>query len=272
MVCLPALLMLLLPHGDGALERLSGCLGVQSLPRAWALPAGMDQPAVPRPAAPAAAPPAAGAPAPQQQPAPAVAEEPFDMFGNAPGGGGGGGEQAVGPLAALRASPQFQGLRAVVQQRPELLQPMLAVSYPPRLSCLPSSLAHLSAAANTRLAWFPLSCAATPLAPHRSTTHRTPSASCACAGAWQGEPGHAGGHQRQPGGAGSVLSAAVLVCAWSRVGCLQRPIFVEGSPILLGPPPLPTRRSACVAGCHSAATMHVCVHLPPLAACRGSWR
>lgn len=40
-------------------------------------------------------------------------------------------EAAGGALAALRHSPQFQALRAMVQQRPELLQPMLAVSLGP---------------------------------------------------------------------------------------------------------------------------------------------
>lgn len=96
------------------------------------IPAGMDQPAVPRAAAAGAAPAAAAGGAQQQQApgaaAPAHADQPFDMFGNAPagGGGGGGGEEDAGPLGALRRSPQFQALRAVVQQRPELLQPMLA--------------------------------------------------------------------------------------------------------------------------------------------------
>ena len=84
-------------------------------------------------AAPAAA--AAGG-AQQQQPAAAAAaapvDQPFDMFGNAPAGGAAAQAAAGGPLAALRNNPQFQALRAVVQQRPELLQPMLAVSVAPR--------------------------------------------------------------------------------------------------------------------------------------------
>ena len=89
--------------------------------------AGLDQPAVPQPRAPAAAGAAAAAGAPQQQaPAAAPADQPFDMFG-AGGGGGGGGQAAGGPLAALRNNPQFQAMRAMVQQRPELLQPLLQV-------------------------------------------------------------------------------------------------------------------------------------------------
>lgn len=77
------------------------------------------------PAAPAAG---AGAVAQQQQPAAVPADQPFDMFGNAAGGGGGGQPDADNPLAGLRNQPQFQALRAMVQQRPEMLQPMLAVS------------------------------------------------------------------------------------------------------------------------------------------------
>lgn len=87
--------------------------------------AGLDQPAVPRPAAPGAAP-AAGAQQQQAAAAPpaAPAGQPFDMFG----GGAAAAEPAdAGPLAALRHNPQFMALRAMVQQRPELLQPMLAV-------------------------------------------------------------------------------------------------------------------------------------------------
>lgn len=90
------------------------------------IPAGLDQPAVPRA-------PAGGAPAQQQQqqagagggaaPA-AAADQPFDMFGAGPGAGAA--QEDEGPLGALRRSPQFQAMRAVVQQRPELLQPMLA--------------------------------------------------------------------------------------------------------------------------------------------------
>ncbi|KAK2075618.1 hypothetical protein QBZ16_001726 [Prototheca wickerhamii] len=72
------------------------------------------------PAAPAAeaAPPAPGAP-------PAGAAAPFDMFApgrrrrrrRAP--------PAAGPLDFLRSNPQFQMLRAMVQQNPALLEPML---------------------------------------------------------------------------------------------------------------------------------------------------
>ncbi len=90
-------------------------------------PSGLDQPA-PRPHAPAAAP-AAGAQQQQQQAAaaPPAGGQPFDMFGGAPPAAA---QQAAegGPLSELRRSPQFQALRAMVQQRPELLQPMLAVS------------------------------------------------------------------------------------------------------------------------------------------------
>jgi UV excision repair protein RAD23 len=79
-----------------------------------------------------AAPAAAAGGAQQQQPAAsapaAPVDQPFDMFGNAPAGGAAAQAAAGGPLAALRNNPQFQALRAVVQQRPELLQPMLAVS------------------------------------------------------------------------------------------------------------------------------------------------
>lgn len=74
----------------------------------------------------AAPPPAAAAGAGQQAPA-APTNQPFNMF--APGAPGGGEEEqqagAGGPLAALRSNPQFQALRALVQQNPTLLQPML---------------------------------------------------------------------------------------------------------------------------------------------------
>jgi len=55
--------------------------------------------------------------------------QPFNMF--APGGGGGGGAAVApqqgtgGSLSSLRSHPQFQALRAIVQQSPNLLQPML---------------------------------------------------------------------------------------------------------------------------------------------------
>ncbi|PSC73075.1 ubiquitin receptor RAD23b-like [Micractinium conductrix] len=90
------------------------------------IPAGVEAPRAPAAGAAVGAPAAAGAQQQQQQPA-AVPDQPFDMFGNVPAGGGaGGGAEQGGPLAVLRNSPQFQALRAMVQQRPELLQPMLA--------------------------------------------------------------------------------------------------------------------------------------------------
>lgn len=49
-------------------------------------------------------------------------DQPFNMF--APTGRGQQ-QQTSGPLAALRNNPQFQTLRALVQQSPQLLQPML---------------------------------------------------------------------------------------------------------------------------------------------------
>jgi UV excision repair protein RAD23 len=55
----------------------------------------------------------------QQQPQ----DQPFNMF--APADRGQQQQQSSGPLAALRNNPQFQTLRALVQQSPELLQPML---------------------------------------------------------------------------------------------------------------------------------------------------
>jgi UV excision repair protein RAD23 len=102
------------------------CSAATSSPAPPVARAELEQAAAPAPRAA----PAAGAPgaAPQQQQPAAPVDQPFDMFGAAPGGGGGAGAAPGGPLAALRNSPQFQGLRAVVQQRPELLQPMLAVS------------------------------------------------------------------------------------------------------------------------------------------------
>jgi UV excision repair protein RAD23 len=48
--------------------------------------------------------------------------QPFNMF--APQGGAGA-TPASGALASLRSNPQFQTLRALVQQTPQLLQPML---------------------------------------------------------------------------------------------------------------------------------------------------
>lgn len=52
-------------------------------------------------------------------------DQPFNMF--APGSGGPTASRARndGPLAALRNNPQFRTLRAIVQQSPFLLQPML---------------------------------------------------------------------------------------------------------------------------------------------------
>ena len=49
-------------------------------------------------------------------------DQPFNMFASS---GRGQQQQSSGPLAALRNNPQFQTLRALVQQSPELLQPML---------------------------------------------------------------------------------------------------------------------------------------------------
>jgi len=73
---------------------------------------------------------AAPAPATQagtQDPA-ADTDQPFNMFGGGGGGGGGGTANtgAGGALASLRSNPQFQTLRALVQQNPQLLHPMLA--------------------------------------------------------------------------------------------------------------------------------------------------
>jgi hypothetical protein len=103
------------------------CRGCYHLASADLEPAAVPVPAAAggAPAAPAAG---AGAVAQQQQPAAVPADQPFDMFGNAAGGGGGGQPDADNPLAGLRNQPQFQALRAMVQQRPEMLQPMLAVS------------------------------------------------------------------------------------------------------------------------------------------------
>jgi UV excision repair protein RAD23 len=78
-------------------------------------------------APPVAAPPAAGGGDGQAQQAaavPVVSEQPFNMFAPAPAGGAPA-AAAGGPLAHLRSNPQFQALRALVQQQPELLQPML---------------------------------------------------------------------------------------------------------------------------------------------------
>lgn len=54
-------------------------------------------------------------------------DQPFNMFAPASQGGGvaEGVPRAEGPLAALRNNPQFRALRAIVQQTPLLLQPML---------------------------------------------------------------------------------------------------------------------------------------------------
>ncbi len=43
-------------------------------------------------------------------------------------GAGGGGGQAAGPLDFLRNEPRFQTLRSLVQQNPQILQPMLQVN------------------------------------------------------------------------------------------------------------------------------------------------
>lgn len=74
---------------------------------------------------------AAAVPAAEGDAPPATTEQqqqetaiPFNMF--APGAGAGGGEQQPsGPLDFLRGNPQFQMLRAMVQQNPALLEPML---------------------------------------------------------------------------------------------------------------------------------------------------
>ena len=50
-------------------------------------------------------------------------DQPFNMFAPAQGGAGAGGNPSA--LASLRSNPQFQTLRALVQQNPQLLQPML---------------------------------------------------------------------------------------------------------------------------------------------------
>lgn len=50
-------------------------------------------------------------------------QQPFNMF--APQGGDSSAPSGASPLAALRNNPQFQTLRALVQQSPQLLQPML---------------------------------------------------------------------------------------------------------------------------------------------------
>lgn len=50
-------------------------------------------------------------------------EQPFNMF--APETAPSSGQMPNNPLAALRNNPQFQTLRALVQQSPQLLQPML---------------------------------------------------------------------------------------------------------------------------------------------------
>jgi UV excision repair protein RAD23 len=79
-------------------------------------------------AAPVAAPPAAGGGGGQSEQAaaaaPVVSEQPFNMFAPTPARGAPA-AAAGGPLAHLRSNPQFQALRALVQQQPELLQPML---------------------------------------------------------------------------------------------------------------------------------------------------
>ncbi|KAK9831333.1 hypothetical protein WJX81_003122 [Elliptochloris bilobata] len=74
---------------------------------------------------------AASAPAPGAAPAgaePAPVQsgpnaQPLDMFAPQPAGAAGGGQ--AGPLDFLRANPQFQALRAIVQSHPAILQPML---------------------------------------------------------------------------------------------------------------------------------------------------
>ena len=174
-------------------------------------PAGLDQPA-PRPQAPAAAP-AAGAQQQQQQAAaaPPAAAQPFDMFGG--GGAPAAAQQAAagGALSELRRSPQFQALRAMVQQRPELLQPMLAV----RGACGGRTLLPATHFWGRRLRTLLTgSCGCTMLVPGLpclaalvlpcvvkggSRAYVLPL--LLSAGAWQGQPRHAGGHQLQPGGA-----------------------------------------------------------------------
>lgn len=74
------------------------------------------------------------APASTQDSAPATAEEPINLFDEAAahGGRGGnrGGEARAGTAPAanldfLRNNPQFQQLRQVVQQQPQMLEPIL---------------------------------------------------------------------------------------------------------------------------------------------------
>ena len=57
------------------------------------------------------------------QPAAAI-DQPFNMFGG--GTNASGVTQSSSALASLRSNPQFQTLRALVQQNPQLLNPMLA--------------------------------------------------------------------------------------------------------------------------------------------------
>lgn len=59
---------------------------------------------------------------PQQEQQTQPQDQPFNMFASS---GRGQQQQSSGPLAALRNNPQFQTLRALVQQSPQLLQPML---------------------------------------------------------------------------------------------------------------------------------------------------
>lgn len=55
----------------------------------------------------------------------AATDQPFNMF--APqGGAGAAAGRPTGAMASLRSNPQFQTLRALVQQNPQLLQPMLS--------------------------------------------------------------------------------------------------------------------------------------------------
>lgn len=93
------------------------------------IPAGLDVPAVPAARAPAAAAGAGGAEAAGEAAAvPAAPAAPasgaFDMFAPA-GAAGGAGTGAGGPLSFMRNNPQFMALRAIVQQSPGALHPML---------------------------------------------------------------------------------------------------------------------------------------------------
>ena len=54
----------------------------------------------------------------------AATDQPFNMF--APQGGAGTAARPTSAMASLRSNPQFQTLRALVQQNPQLLQPMLS--------------------------------------------------------------------------------------------------------------------------------------------------